>query len=134
MLSSLRKMFAQPKAAAYHRRFTRIVMSEPARVSVGDEGSRPAMLDQICEGGARVKTSERLAPGAVVGIDFKTGAGEQQHSLSARVVHAFKDERGFNWYCGLSFVRVDPQESQRLADFIEAERKRRETGFAMPRI
>ena len=133
MLRSLRDMFAPPRPARYHRRWTRIVMSEPARVSLGRGATRPAMLDQVSAGGARVKTSERLAPGTRIGIDFATGAGER-HNLTALVVHALKEERGFNWHCGLCFVDVDPQEYRRLCDFVEAERGRREVGFAMPRV
>jgi len=108
-------------------------MSEPARLSIEGSPPRTAMLEQLCAGGAIVLVAERLAPGAHVTLDFKTGAGEQMHQLSALVVHALKEDRGFNWRCGLCFVGVDPQETQRLADFVDAERRRREIGFAMPR-
>ncbi len=133
MLSSLRKIFTPQRTATYHRRWPRILMSEPARVTVGRNAPQGAMLEEICAGGARVKMPHRLAPGTLIGIDFKTSAVEQTHNLNAVVVHAHKDERGFNWHCGLSFVDVTPQHTQRLAGFVEAERNRRAIGFATPR-
>jgi c-di-GMP-binding flagellar brake protein YcgR len=132
VLNSLRKMFASPAPATNHRRWHRIIMSEPVRVSTHGE-SRAAMLDEICAGGARVKISQRLSPGSVIGIDFTTAAGDH-HALSARVVHALKDERGFAWRCGLCFIDAEPAETRRLDDYVEQERKRREVGFAMPRV
>ncbi len=132
VLNSLRKMFASPAPTTNHRRWHRIVMSEPARVSTQRGESRAAMLDEICAGGARVKISQRLAPGSVIGIDFKTAAGGH-HCLNARVVHALKDERGFAWRCGVCFIDAEPAQIRRLDDYVEEERKRREVGFAMPR-
>lgn len=132
MLNSLRKMFAGPAPAPYHRRWPRIVMSEPARLTGRNGESRNAVLDQISAGGARVKVAQKLQPGTVVGIDFKTSPSDR-HTLHARVVHVLKEERGFNWHCGLCFVDADSAELQRIAQFVEAERKRREVGFAMPR-
>ncbi len=110
-------------------------MSEPARVTGGHGygDALTALLDQICAGGARVKLPRRLAPGSVICLDFKTGPSDH-HSVHARVVHARKEERGFNWLCGLCFEGVDPSETRRIDAYVEAERKRRETGFAMPRI
>lgn len=132
MLTSLKKMFAASTPAPYHRRWPRILMSEPARLIMRQGVSHNALLDQISAGGARVKVSEKLQPGAVIGLDFKTSVGAQ-HSLHARVVHVLKEERGYSWHCGLCFVDADAQEVQRIADFVDQERKRRETGFAMPR-
>ncbi|MDQ6767597.1 MAG: PilZ domain-containing protein [Candidatus Eremiobacteraeota bacterium] len=108
-------------------------MSEPARLTLGRGESRSALLNQLCAGGARVKLSQRLQPGAVVDLDFKTGAGDHHH-LHARVVHVLKEDRGYNYHCGLCFVETDAQAIQRLADYVEEERKRREVGFAMPRV
>jgi hypothetical protein len=132
MLNSLKKMFAGSAPAPYHRRWPRILMSEPARLILRQGVSHNALLDQISAGGARVKVAEKLQPGAVIGLDFKTSVGAH-HSLHARVVHILKEERGYNWHCGLCFVDADAQEVLRIADFVEQERKRRETGFAMPR-
>ncbi len=132
MLNSLKRMFAGPAPAPYHRRWPRIVMSEPARLIVKAGTTRNALLDQISAGGARVKVAEKLQPGVVIGLDFKTSTGTH-HNLHARVVHVLKEERGYNWHCGLCFVNADAQETQRIAEFVEEERKRRETGFAMPR-
>jgi len=132
MLNSLKKMFSGSAPVPYHRRWPRILMSEPARLIVRQGVSHNALLDQISAGGARVKVAEKLQPGAVIGLDFKTTVGAH-HCLHARVVHVLKEERGYNWHCGLCFVDADAQEVQRIAEFVEAERKRRETGFAMPR-
>ncbi|HEV2878098.1 MAG TPA: PilZ domain-containing protein [Candidatus Eremiobacteraceae bacterium] len=132
MLNSLRKMFASPAPPTYHRRWPRIVMSEPARLTVQRGQPRNALLDQICAGGARVKVAEKLQPGSVIGLDFKTSTGAH-HTLHAKVIHVLKEERGFNYHCGLCFVNADSKELERIAEFVEEERKRRETGFAMPR-
>jgi PilZ domain len=132
MLNSLKKMFAGSGPAPYHRRWPRIVMSEPARLIVRNGESRNAVLDQISAGGARVKVAQKLQPGAVIGLDFKTSPSDH-HTLHARVVHVLKEERGFSWHCGLCFVDADTRELQRIEAFVEAERKRREVGFAMPR-
>ncbi len=130
MLDSLRKMFVAPAPSSNHRRWQRLLMSEPARMIRRGE-SHPAMLDEICAGGARVKSSQRLAPGAVIDIGFKTGLRDH-HSLSARVVHAQKDD-GFAWRYGLCFVDAGPSEIRKLNEYVEEESKRRETGFATPR-
>jgi hypothetical protein len=133
MLSGLRKMFAggqQP--APYHRRWPRILMSEPSRVRLPRGETRSAILDQLCAGGARVQLSEKLRPGEIINLDFCTKAG-QRHCLSARVIHGLKDDRGFQWRFGLQFVNLDPQERQRLGDFVEEENNRRRFGFEMPR-
>jgi len=132
MMNSLRKMFGGPAPAPYHRRWPRIVMSEPARLVVRRGESCNALLDQISAGGARVKVAEKLQPGAVIALDFQTSPGAH-HNLHARVVHVLKEERGYNWHCGLCFVDADAQEIARIAEFVEQERKRREVGFAMPR-
>ena len=107
-------------------------MSEPARLIVRRGQSRNALLDQISAGGASVKVAEKLQPGAVIGVDFKTSPGAH-HTMHARVVHVLKQERGYNWHCGLCFVDADAQELKRIAEFVEQERKRREIGFAIPR-
>lgn len=133
MLSSLRKMFAAPRPAAYHRRWPRILMSEPARVSERSAPGQPALLEQICAGGAQVKVSKRLAPGTPIAIQFKTSADQRSYHLAAVVVHASKETRGFNWRCGVCFVDIDPAETKRLSAFVDAERKRREHGVAIAR-
>jgi c-di-GMP-binding flagellar brake protein YcgR len=109
-------------------------MSEPARVSERSALGQPALLEQICAGGAILKVSKRLTPGTAIGIQFKTSAGERSYDLSAIVVHATKEERGFNWRCGVCFINVDSRETQRLSAFVDAERKRREHGVAMARV
>jgi len=134
MLSSLRKMFAAPRPAAYQRRWPRILMSEPARVTERNAQSQAALLEQICAGGARVKLSKRLAPGTAIGIQFKTSAGERTHDLNAVVVHSNKEERGFNWRCGICFVDADSRETQRLSAFVDEERTRRQHGVPMSRV
>lgn len=132
MLNALRKMLAPAAPGSYHRRWPRIVMTQPARLA-RQGSSRTALLDNIGGGGACVKVAERLAPGTVVALDFSTGPSDR-HSVHARVVHATREERGFNWQCGLCFVDLAPAESRRIADYVEAEGKRREVGFAMPRV
>lgn len=133
MLNGLRKMFAgSQQPATYHRRWQRILMSEPTRLTLPRGNSRQAILDQLCAGGARVQISEKLHLGDLVNLDFSTKAG-QRHNLSARVVHGAKDEKGFQWRFGLQFVNIDPLEIQRLGDFVEEEKNRRRLGFEMPR-
>ena len=131
MLNSLRNLFVKAMPIRQHRRWPRILMAEPVRLTLEAGESRSAILYQIGAGGARVKVSQSLQPGAVIGVDFRTGAREY-HRLKARVVHVVKEGRGFNWACGLCFEHVDPKEIQRIADYVEEERKRREVGFAMP--
>ena len=133
MLSSLRKMFTAQRPAAYHRRWPRIIMSEPARVTERNGQTQAALLE-ICAGGAQVKVSKRLAPGTAISIQFKTSAGEPPYDLTAVVIHTIKEERGFNWRCGICFVGTDPRETQRLSAFVDAERTRRQHGVAMSRV
>jgi hypothetical protein len=109
-------------------------MSEPARVTERNAQSQAALLEQICAGGARVKLSKRLAPGTAIGIQFKTSAGERTHDLNAVVVHSNKEERGFNWRCGICFVDADSRETQRLSAFVDEERTRRQHGVPMSRV
>ncbi len=132
MLNGLRKMLAgKQQPAAYHRRWPRILMSEPTRITLPRGDSCPAILDQLSAGGARVQLTERLRLGDLVNLDFSTRPG-QRHSLPARVVHALK-EKGFQWRFGLVFVDIDPLELRRLGDFIEEEKGRRRVGFEMPK-
>ena len=131
MLNSLRKMFASSTPAPYHRRWPRILMSEPARITFHNHTGQGALLEEICAGGARVKLPQRLAPGMRIGVQFKTSAGEQTYDLDAVVVHTLKEERGFGFRSGLCFVNANPRETQRLTAFVDAERKRRSTGVAM---
>lgn len=133
MLSSLRKMFAAPRPANYHRRWPRILMSEPAKVIHRNAAIQAALLEQICAGGARLKVASRLAPGTTIGLQFKTSAGERSYELVAVVVHTAKEDRGFNWRCGICFLGADAKETQRLSAFVDAERKRREHGIPMAR-
>ena len=130
MLNSLRKIFAS--TGSYHRRWQRILMSEPVTVTVGDNPPRNALLDEISDGGARLTIAVRPQPGSVIAIDFATSPG-RRHTVRARVVRVAKEERGYNWHCGVSFIVADARELRQIADFVEQERKRRKTGFAMPR-
>jgi hypothetical protein len=107
-------------------------MSEPARITLRNGEVRQAMLNQLGAGGARVALSQRLRPGDMLRIDFNTGIGAR-HSLTAMVVYAMKDERGYQWLCGLCFVEVEPRGDVRIGEFIEEEERRRRVGFAMPK-
>lgn len=131
MLNSLRKMFSGPKPG-YVRRWQRVLMSEPARITVGRGEVRPAILTQLSAGGARVQSSCRLRPGDMLRVDFSIGVAEHC-SHTAVVVHSVKEERGFQWIAGLCFVEVEPQGDRRIAEFVEEEHRRRQIGFAMPR-
>lgn len=133
MLPSLRKMFPPHRPATYHRRWQRILMSEPAKICQRNTVAQPALLEQICAGGARVKLASRLSPGTTIGIQFKTSAGEPSYELSAVVVHTSREERGFSWRCGICFLHADPAETRRLSAFVDAERNRREHGVPMAR-
>jgi hypothetical protein len=132
MMHSLRKLFSAERPKQYVRRWQRLVMSEPARVTLRSGRSRQVMLTQLGGGGARIVTTERLRPGDIVRLEFKIGIAEQ-HQHMAIVAHAAKDERGFQWMCGLSFLNLSAQGDPQLVEFIEEERKRRQIGFAVPR-
>jgi len=132
MLNSLRKMFSTSQPRNYVRRWQRILMSEPARIMLSKGEVRPVMLNQLSGGGARITLAQRLRPGDMVTVEFSIGVADHYH-LTAIVVHAMKDERGFQWLCGLSFVDVEPKGEKRIAEFIEEEQHRRQIGFAMPR-
>jgi c-di-GMP-binding flagellar brake protein YcgR len=130
MLNSLRKLLASEPPRHYIRRWQRILMSEPAKI-VQNGQTCPAMLTQVGAGGARVTLAKRLRPGDVVNVEFTVVGGHR--SLSAMVVYAAKEERGYQWLCGLSFIDVDARGDRRIGQFVEEEQHRRQTGFAMPR-
>jgi c-di-GMP-binding flagellar brake protein YcgR len=132
MLDSLRRFFSNGQPHSYVRRWQRIVMSEPARVLLQDGDTRPVMLTQLGAGGARISLPQRLRPGDLVQLDFNVGVAERRQ-MTALVVHSMKDERAFQWMCGLSFVEVEPKGDRRIAEFVEEEQRRRQIGFAMPR-
>jgi c-di-GMP-binding flagellar brake protein YcgR len=132
MLNSLRKLLASDPPKAYVRRWQRILMSEPARVVLHDGQACPAMLTQLGAGGARVALAKRLRPGDVIRVEFSIGVGGHR-SVPAMVVHAAKEDRGYQWLCGLCFLDVDPRGDRRIAQFVEEEQHRRQVGFAMPR-
>lgn len=131
MIKSLRRLL-WGKAAGHARRWARILMSEPCRITVGRGEVRPAILNQLSAGGARIATAQRLRAGDMIRLEFTIGVGEH-YSVTALVVYTSKDERGFQWYGGLCFVNVPPRGDERIADFIEEEQRRRQIGFAMPR-
>jgi hypothetical protein len=133
MTNSLRRLFSNgdtPKAHA--RRWQRILMSEPARLYMGHGQPCPVMLTQLGAGGARIASTLRLRPKDTVRLEFKTGV-TTQHSLTAMVVYGTKDQRGFQWIAGLSFVNVEPKGDPRIAAFVDEERRRRCAGVAIPR-
>lgn len=107
-------------------------MSEPAKIVLHDGSSHPAMLCQLGAGGARVTLAKRLRLGEMVLVEFAVGIADRR-SLTAMVVHAVKEDRGFAWSCGLSFVDVEPKGDRHIALFVEEEQRRRQVGFAMPR-
>lgn len=90
------------------------------------------MLNQLGAGGARIQLTQRLRPGDMVRLEFSIGVAEH-YNPTAVVVHAEKEERGYQWLCGLSFIEVEPRGTKRIAQFIEEEQHRRQVGFAMPR-
>ncbi len=132
MLNSLRKMFSSSQPRNYVRRWQRILMSEPARIILPKGEVCPVMLNQLSAGGARITLAQRLRPGDMVTVEFSIGVADR-YNLTAIVVHAMKDERGYQWLCGLSFVEVEPRGEKRIAEFVEDEQHRRQIGFAMPR-
>lgn len=131
MLNSLRKLLVSDPPKGHVRRWQRILMSEPARVVAHDGQSYAAMLTQLGAGGARVAVAKRLRPGDTVDVEISVGVGRR--SLPAMVVHATKEDRGYQWQCGLCFIEVDPRGDRRIAQFVEEEQRRRQVGFAMPR-
>lgn len=132
MLNSFRKWLTTDQPKNYVRRWQRILMSEPAKIVLPNGESCPGMLNQLSAGGARVALAKRLRPGDMVRVEFNVGVGEHR-TVTGIVVHAMKEERGFQWLCGLSFVDVDPKGDRRIAQFVEEEQHRRHVGFAMPR-
>ncbi len=125
-------MFSSNQPRNYVRRWQRILMSEPARIMLSRGEVRPVMLNQLSAGGARITLAQRLRPGDMVSVEFSIGVADH-YTLTAFVVHALKDERGYQWLCGLSFVDVEPKGERRIAEFVEEEQHRRQIGFAMPR-
>lgn len=106
-------------------------MSEPARIVLSKGEVCPVMLNQLSAAGARITLAQRLRPGDMVSVEFSIGVADH-YKLAAIVVHAMKDERGYQWLCGLSFVDVERKGDRRIAGFVEEEQHRRQIGFAMP--
>ncbi|HXW52316.1 MAG TPA: PilZ domain-containing protein [Candidatus Acidoferrales bacterium] len=132
MLNSLRKLFSSEQPKSYVRRWQRILMSEPARVTLHNGEVVPAMLNQLGAGGARITLAKRLRLGDIVRVDFNMSVAGHR-SMTAMVVHATKDERGYQWLCGVCFIDVEPKGDGGIALFVEEEQRRRRFGFAMPR-
>ena len=132
MLNSLRKLLTSDSPRQYIRRWQRILMSEPARIVSENGETVPAMLNQLSAGGARVRLAKRLRLGDVVRVEFSIGVAGHR-GVTAMVVHVVKEERGYQWLCGLCFTDVDPRGDRHIAHFVEEEQRRRQTGFAMPR-
>ena len=129
MLDSLLKVVFG-KRASYTRRWPRLLMTEPARLSLPDGRQVPVMLVQLSVGGARIQSSVRLIPGQTVILSVDIGLG-LRHDITAQTLHVRKEQRGFYYVCGLCFVDIDPEKIRSIATYITDEQQRRHRGAAM---
>lgn len=120
------------KRSAYTRRWPRLIMTEPARLSLPDGRELQIMLVQLSVGGARLQSSVRLKPGETVILSVDVGLGVK-HDITAQVLHVYKEPRGFYYVSGLCFVDIDADKIHSIASYIAEEQVRRRRGAAMSR-
>jgi len=115
------------KRPNYARRWPRLLMTEPARLSLPDGRELPVMLMQLSVGGARLKSSARFTPGETVILSIDIGLGLKPN-ITAQVLHVRKEPRGFHYVTGLCFVDIDPEKIRNIAEYISQEQQRRRKG------
>lgn len=118
------------KRPNYTRRWPRLIMTEPAKLSLADGRELAVMLVQLSVGGARLQSSVRLTPGQTVILSVDMGLG-LKHDITAQVLHVRKETRGFYFLSGLCFVDIDPEKIRNIATYISDEQQRRRRGVAM---
>jgi hypothetical protein len=131
MFDALRNVLTGGLGSRRARRWYRMVMTEPARLTLRSGEVRSVIVTQLSAGGARVTSAKPLHKGQPVRIDLFLGT--RPHGMDAEVVHASRDGRSLQWHIGLRFTGVGAAGDQSVAEFLAHERRRRETGFAAPR-
>jgi hypothetical protein len=129
VFDSVKRLFARRAPDRYSRRWPRIAVAEPAEVKLPSGDGRPVIVNQLSVGGARIQTTAPLKPGENIELRFDHIDGQRQ-SVAARIVYSLKENPGYYFACGLSFLGIKPHETQWLAAFIAAEQARRRTPVA----
>lgn len=127
MLTSLRRFFGK-STPNFGRRWTRLLMTEPARLKCGDRGpEQQVMLKDFSAGGACVRASTGLRAGDFVALTVNLGFGFK-YELSSQVIYVCHEPLGYSAVYGLRFVSVLPDQVRRIANFIADEQQRRSAG------
>jgi hypothetical protein len=131
MFDALRSVLTGGRGSRRARRWYRMIMTEPARLTLRSGEVRSVIVTQLSAGGARVTSAKPLHKGQPVRFDLLLGT--RPHGVDAEVVHGARDGRGLQWHIGLRFTGVGAAGDQAIAEFLTQEQRRRETGFAVPR-
>ncbi|HEV2908955.1 MAG TPA: PilZ domain-containing protein [Candidatus Eremiobacteraceae bacterium] len=96
---------------------TRLAMSEPVRLMLGDGGEQPAILQDVSAGGACLRTHQRMRVGEQVGVAMYFGL-DQRYEIQAKVVYVLPGASGFHARYGLRFVWISDEERYRLDTYV----------------
>jgi hypothetical protein len=129
LFDSVKRLFARRAPDRYSRRWPRVAVAEPAEVKLPNGDGKPVIVNQLSVGGARIQATAPLKAGESIELHFDHIDGQRQ-SVAARIVYSLKENPGYYFACGLSFLGLRPHETQWLAAFIAAEQSKRRTSLA----
>lgn len=99
-------------------------MDEPVYISQQNNPRQTGILKQLSAGGARVQFPNPLRAGDKLILNADLGAGIRV-ALDAEVVYCERDKNGLHFMLGLRFLHIGYEGVPEVANFIDAEQKRR---------
>jgi hypothetical protein len=124
ILDSFRKLFRRQPDIRMPRRWPRIVMTDATVVALHGGQRQPVKLANLSAGGARIVSSFAFDEHERVTLTVPLGTGSRKE-LPAEVVYCKRDPLGLHYAGGLSFLTAGREGLEEIANFIEAERRRR---------